>query len=132
MFTAFAFTLLVYFKLFLLVNKSFPILLEDNGPLSDPTKHYAVWLFDSFPPMSYIVSNDIIVCAYEACRKAYAEAIDSRMNDIASMTFNLRNLSLHTRFEDFIKSHSLHVILMGDKYPHHIQSVALLLTERGL
>ena len=117
MFTAFAFTLLVYFKLFLLVNKSFPILLEDNGPLSDPTKHYAVWLYDSFPPMSNIVSNDIIVCAYEACRKAY----------VASMTFNLRNLSLHTRFEDFIKSHSLHVILMGDKYPHHIQSVALLL-----
>lgn len=95
-----------------------------NSDNSDQ-QHYSVWLYDSPPPPNAnIVAGDVIVCAYEACRKAFET---TNYSNTKLNTINLRELSDNTIFGDFIKSHQLNVLVLGDAYPHHIQSVGLLL-----
>ncbi|GBG31307.1 Hypothetical Protein FCC1311_075302 [Hondaea fermentalgiana] len=94
-------------------------LVEQKGSLCRPDgrQHYVLWLYDAAAPGDAVCPDDTVICAYTRCREAFPD----------SASINLRELARFSKYERFIAHHAFQKIRLGMNFPHHVQSIAILL-----
>jgi Polysaccharide pyruvyl transferase len=82
----------------------------------------AVWLLPCEPPQHRIHSEraSTVLCAFESCVHALSK------HHVHIVRPNLRALTLRTPFERFIRRHALMKLYFMERFPAHVQSLAML------